>query len=157
MSSTVGTEIDRNLPAAADFAYRLRELLGDASTAILTIAGGPAGMGSCPLLIQSLDESATLWLLSSRRAMATMKIITEHPLALVIIPARTGRHLVLHGRGLRPAEIPYTSATHWPDGLRAWFPRGPEDSNLRLLEIPITGADCWDGLVHRRIEPVPAT
>jgi len=140
----------------ADFAYRLSELLGSASIAVLTAPGGYTNGVSCPLLIQRVDESATVWLLSSQRAVHALALGHEHPLALVIIPTQPGRHLVLHGRGFQPADGSDTAAAHWHDGFRAWFPKGPEDPDLLLLKIPIVGADCWDGVIHRRIEPVPA-
>lgn len=131
--------------AAAESRAHLWELIKDIRFAMFTTRHANGHLHSRPMTTQNsrLDEDSSLWFFMARgdepvadlQADATVNIVYAHP----------GKDSYVSVSGeARVVEDAQKKRQLWNKAAEAWFPGGPEDPQLALVEVGILHASYWD-------------
>ena len=117
-------------------------LIKGAHTAVLVTVGPEGALQSRPMGCVQKQFEGDLWFLTFRRSSKIAEISTDdRVLVSYANPARydyvsvSGRAHVLDDRP-KIREL-------WFEGLRAWFPDGPDSPDLALIEVEAEEASYW--------------
>lgn len=127
---------------------RFEDLLERFDHAMLVSVAREGGLHARPMAIADSDGAALSFATSSRSAKAAE--ITMRPEVAVVMQA-AGAYLAISGTA-RLAEDRARIERLWQDNWRPWFPEGPSDPSLVLIEIDPDRAEYWDRTGARRLE-----
>lgn len=122
----------------------LRDLVGDARVAMLTTLDDDGAPWSRPMgLQQPEDFDGTLFFFTRADSEKVEHIGRNSKVGIAFAQpgdqeyvAMAGTASVLNDRA-KIEEL-------WSAPVRAWFPDGPEDPNLRLIRVDVDRAEYWD-------------
>ncbi|HEX5214613.1 MAG TPA: pyridoxamine 5'-phosphate oxidase family protein [Vicinamibacterales bacterium] len=125
------------------------EMLRTFDTTMLVTVGGEHQIHARPMAIAEVEEDGAIWLLTSA---SSRKIdeITEDARTLLVCGNGHGRQLSISGRG-RVVVDPGRVRRLWKEPYRAWFPEGPDVSDIALLAIDPLMAEFWDASGANRV------
>ena len=128
---------------------KLRELLGSFSTAMLITRSPDDRLQARPMDLLNVDETGTVWFLSSddsgkiheidRDTRAHLVFQKEHTLYVSV----DGIASISRDRQ-RIGEL-------WREPFRAWFPGGKEDPGISLIAVQPHGAEYWDSQGWKKV------
>ena len=126
------------------------ELLHHFKYGMLTTHGASGELHARPMALAHVDEVGDLWLLSDIQSEKVGEIACDDRVSVSMQAGQ--RFVAMHGRG----EVVHDAAqvrNLWHESWRAWFPQGPEDTNLVLLRIRTAQGEFWDheGLNRARV------
>jgi general stress protein 26 len=104
----------------------------------------PGGLRARPLEARPDRDAGIIWFLTDLRSGKDEEIAAAPDIGLVFIDAGDKAYLSITGR----AEIvrDTAKAAHiWKSTDQVWWPGGPEDPTLRLLQVEPRTAEQWDG------------
>jgi general stress protein 26 len=132
-----------NLPA--DDYPKLKELVEEIRTTMMTTADADGTLRSRPLQTLRYGEDGALWFFTSKRAAKiagaaadasrvnlSYANLTKHDYVSI-----SGRATLLQDRKLMEGL--------WSEGVELFFPQGINDPDLALLRVDIDKAEYWDG------------
>lgn len=128
------------------------DLLARFDHAILVTIAGDGSLHARPMAIaarQDGEEGGKLYFATSS-ASAKAGEIAGLPRVAVTMQAE-GVYLAVSGMATLVADPPRVRAL-WQKPWKLWFPDGPEDPRLVLLEVEPERAEYWDRTGMRRIE-----
>lgn len=126
-------------PAAAR--DRFIELLCSFDTGMLITHGSDGGLHARPMAVARCDDDGTLLFATSSHS-AKAEEIRDSPDATATFQS-AGRFVALSGRA-RLIEDRSLIEELWSPGWRIWFPEGPSDPTLRILELRGERGELWD-------------
>ena len=130
---------------------KLDQLIRDLKFAMLTTMDANDELVSRPLTTLEVDFNGTLWFMVAADA-PFVRDVEDHPeVNLAYASPEQGKFVSVSGVGrvLRDTE---KARQLWNVAASIWFPHGPEDPNLAVLEINVEKAEYWDspgGTVQR--------
>jgi general stress protein 26 len=123
---------------------KVREILGDFSTAMLVTHSEEAGSFSHarPMEVASVDENCDVWFFTGRDSPKLDEI--KHDKRVLLTFQRDHKlYLTLSGE----AEIVYDRSRIselWKEPFKVWFPGGVDDPSLTLVRVRAKQAEYWD-------------
>ena len=123
----------------------LWELIEDIKFAMFTTRHGNGHLHSRPMTTQNshLDENASLWFFMSRRSDAVADLAGEPSVNVVYADPGADSYVSVSGNAAVVDNLGKKEAL-WSKMAEAWFPGGPSDPDLALVEVRITHANYWD-------------
>jgi general stress protein 26 len=123
----------------------LWELIEDIKFAMFTTRHGNGHLHSRPMTTQNshLDENASLWFFMSRRSDAVADLASEPSVNVVYADPGADSYVSVSGNAAVVDDLAKKQAL-WSKLSEAWFPGGPGDPDLALVEVRITHANYWD-------------
>ena len=123
----------------------LWELIEDIRFAMFTTKHSNGHLHSRPLTTQNseLDENSSLWFFVSRRSDTVADIAAQPQVNVVYADPGDDSYVSVSGDALVVDNLAKKEAL-WNKAAEAWFPGGPTDPDLALLEVRITHANYWD-------------
>ncbi len=106
----------------------------------------PSGMlHSHPLTTQNkaMDEGATLYFFISRTSEIATQIVHDDRINVAYIDSGQDVYVSVSGRAMIVEDMAKKEAL-WSAMAKAWFPEGPTDPNLALLQVQISHAEYWN-------------
>ncbi len=129
--------------ASSAQATRLRDLIGDMKFAMLTTRSVDGTLSSRPMTTLETEFDGTLWFLAAADSLKAMDIEERPKVNLAYAAPERGRYVsvagtarVLHDRA-KAREL-------WHPQFQTWFPDGPDDENVAVLQVEIASADFWE-------------
>ncbi len=119
----------------------LRQILARFDHAMLVSRDEEGGLRSRPMAVAGTEQDGCLWFMTSA-ASGKCEELERDPHVNVAMQARgvflsvSGRARMLHDRE--------RAAALWSEKQRVWFPGGPGDESLLLLEVVPRMAEYWD-------------
>jgi general stress protein 26 len=134
---------------------RLWELIGDLRFALVTTRDADGRLHSRPLTPQNepWNRSRTLQFFVSAGSSVAAEVALDDRVTVGFADLHSGRFVSLSGSA-RVRDDPPRQAELWSAMARAWFPGGADEAELRLLEVHIETAECWDMRANRMV-PLP--
>lgn len=127
---------------------KLYEILREYDDVMLVTMRQDGQMHARPMHVAGLDRNCDLWFLSGEdekvdeiRANPTAQVVAQDGNDSWI--ALTGRVEIIDDRG-RVEEL-------WKEPYRAWFPRGKDDPNIRVLAFRPSHGEYWAQRGTRKI------
>ena len=123
----------------------LWELIEDIKFAMFTTRHGNGHLHSRPMTTQNshLDENASLWFFMSRRSDAVADLAGDPSVNVVYADPGADSYVSVSGNAAVVDNLGKKEAL-WSKMAEAWFPGGPSDPDLALVEVRITHANYWD-------------
>jgi len=102
-------------------------------------------MHSQPLTTQNknMDEGNRLYFFVSRSSDVATKIIQDDNVNVAYADTGSDSYVSVSGKALIVEDLEKKEAL-WTPMAKAWFPGGPTDPDVALLEVVISHAEYWD-------------
>lgn len=120
---------------------RFIERLCDFDTGMLVTRGTDGGLHARPMAVARCDDDGTLLFATSAQS-GKAEEIRDCPDATATFQ-ESGRFVTLSGRA-RLIDDRALIERLWSPAWRLWFPEGPTDPSLRVLELAGRRGELWD-------------
>ena len=94
-------------------------------------------------LNSSLDEDSSLWFFMSRSNEAVADILKDPVVNVAYVDPGSNSYVSVSGNAA-VVEDSAKKAQLWSKMADAWFPQGPNDPDLALIQVRIVHANYWD-------------
>ncbi|MDB5589938.1 pyridoxamine 5'-phosphate oxidase family protein [Enterovirga sp.] len=124
-------------------AKKLYELIKDIRIAMMTSVEPDGSLHSRPMYSHTTDPSGDLWFFSRARAPKVGELRKDSQINLAYADTSAQTYVSVSGT----AEIVTDKGKVkelWSEGLRTWFPNGPEDPDIALIRVHPSGGEYWD-------------
>ncbi|HVS47054.1 MAG TPA: pyridoxamine 5'-phosphate oxidase family protein [Verrucomicrobiae bacterium] len=122
---------------------RLNEMIRGIEIAMLTTVAKDGSLHSRPMATNEVDPDGTLWFFTRRDSAAAMESRAEcRANASYSDPARS-LYVTVSGNA-RLVNDRKKMQDLWDPRLAAWFPKGTDDPEMRLLRVSMERAEYWD-------------
>jgi general stress protein 26 len=122
---------------------KLAELIADIKFAMLTTRADDGTLRSRPMTTQQVEFDGTLWFLTGQATDKTSEIAHDQQVNLSYVDADDNRFVSVAGRA-RIFDDRAKARDLWSPAYKAWFPKGLDDPDLRVLRVDVSGAEYWD-------------
>ena len=124
---------------------KLWELIKDTKFGMFTHQHAGGMLHSQPLTTQNkaMDEGATLYFFVPRKGEIAEHAVEHDQVNVAYANPGNDRYVSVSGQALIVEDMGKKEAL-WSSMAKAWFPGGPTDPNLALLQVRITHAEYWD-------------
>ena len=145
MSTTVST-------APADH-KKLWDLIKDIRFGMYTHRHASGMMHSMPLTTQNKaqDEGNLLYFFVARTSDAAMQVAHDDNVNVSYTSPSDDSYVSVSGK-VKILEDMAKKETLWTPMAKAWFPGGPADPNVALLEVRIGHAEYWDVKASKMVQ-----
>lgn len=122
---------------------KLGRLIKGSSTGMFATRLTSVPFHVCPMQVQQVDDEGVLWFFSGADSTHNAHIVTDPRVQVIFTNTSDYEFLTVYGR----AEI-LTDRSKieelWDPTVKAWFPGGQDDPNLRLIRVIPEDAHYWD-------------
>ena len=124
---------------------KLWELIKDTKFGMFTHQQVGGMLHSQPLTTQNkaMDEGATLYFFVPRKGEIAEHAVEHDQVNVAYANPGNDSYVSVSGQALIVEDMGKKEAL-WSSMAKAWFPGGPTDPNLALLQVRITHAEYWD-------------
>jgi general stress protein 26 len=109
---------------------------------LTTLSGG--GFRARPVAARVNRDQALIYVVTDVRSLKTEEIENTPDVGLIFVDAKQNAYLSITGRATVLRDIGKISEV-WRKTDDLWWPGGPEDPNVCLLQIAPALAELWDG------------
>ncbi len=133
------------MPEEKSDVQKLCPLIKDTRFGVFTCRHASGLLHGNPLTTQnrSLDEGSPLYFFMARNSEIASQIEQDARINVAHASPGDDRYLSVSGDAAMVEDKPRKEAL-WSPMAKAWFPEGPGDANLALLEVRIRHAEYWD-------------
>lgn len=140
--STAGSATDHDHTQERE---HLWSMIKDIRFAMFTARHANGHLHAWPMTTQnqSIDEDTSLWFFMSRRGEPVQELMADGQVNVAYADPSADRYVSVSGTA---AVVEDAAEKHrlWSKMAEAWFPGGPEDPDLALVQVRITHASYWD-------------
>ena len=129
-------------PSSAQ-AQRLRDLIRDVKYAMFTTRSADGTLNSRPMTTLQTEFDGSLWFIASADSLKAADIEQRPDVNLGYAAPDDGRYVSVCGAA-RVLHDAAKARELWRPEFDAWFPNGPEDANVAVLQVEIASADYWE-------------
>lgn len=126
-----------------DSVERLNAMIDSVEIAMLTSVGKDDTLHSRPMTVQAVQDDGTVWFFTSRTASAAYESKENCRVNVSYVDAKRSVFISISGTASL-SDDREKMAHLWDPRLSAWFPKGLDDPDLRLLCVEIESAEYWD-------------
>ncbi len=136
---------EKNFTDPVEARTKLWELIKDIRFAMFTTRHANGHLHSRPMTTQnsSIDEDSSLWFFMARDDDPVADLTADPTVNLVYADPGADSYVSVSGKA-RVVENLDKKRQLWSKPAEAWFPGGPENANLALVEVQIVHAHYWD-------------
>lgn len=128
---------------------KLRELVDKIDIGMLcTYPGDDGYVHSVPMSRQEIDEQGNIWYLFSANSETYKNLQRDKKISILF--AHVGDYNFLSINGI--ATISRDEARidkYWNKFVEAWFEKGKDDPNIRVLKVNVEDAQYWDNKTNK--------
>lgn len=118
------------------------DLIKDAHTALLVTVGGDGALDARPMGCLQKEFDGILWFFTFRHSSKLRQIGKDDRVLVAYVKPEKYEYVAVSGRA-SIVEDQQKLKELWFEGLRVWFPTGPEDPELTMLAVDVEKADYW--------------
>jgi general stress protein 26 len=119
------------------------DLIKDIRAAMLVTRDAQGAMSARPMSAANKDFTDRLWFMTSADS-PKLEEIRAVPLVLVAYSDPKAQNYVsVRGTARIVTDVEKIKEL-WSEAARVWFPRGPEESDIALIEVMVDTAEYWD-------------
>jgi general stress protein 26 len=129
---------------------KIRDLIKDIRVAMLTTVGEDGTLHSRPMMTQGAEFDGTVWFLTGQDTAKAAEVAGHRSVNVSYAQPDANRYVSLSGLATIVRD-PQKAGQLWSPLHRAWFPQGPDDPNLALLQIDVQSAQYCDTASGRMV------
>lgn len=124
---------------------KLREMIKEIDLCMLTTVDESDDLHSRPMSLNAdVDETGNLWFFTSENSHKVSEIDRTPNVNVSFIDTRKQHYVSISGMAELVTDRQKIKEL-WKPVLKAWFPDGPEQSDIALLKVNVRKAEYWDG------------
>jgi general stress protein 26 len=128
---------------------KLRVLVKGISICMLTTQHD-GELRSRPMMTQDIGEDGHIYFFTKAETAKVCEI--ESDAHVNVAYAKPDDHLYVSASGIATAYVDVEFAReHWNPMLNTWF-EGPDDPDLRMIRVKLTGAEYWDSPGNKMVQ-----
>lgn len=131
------------IPASQDDQHKLWKRLADLRIAMLTTNDRDGTLSARPVSTMQVEPDGTLWFFVAANGGIATDLARNPNVHLCFMDVGDDVYVWLRGTGTIVHDLAKVKEL-WSALAGAWFPGGPEDSNLGLLQVKVVRGDYWD-------------
>jgi general stress protein 26 len=128
--------------SSADQKQKVWNLIRGAHSALLVTIAQDGTIDSRPMGCLQSDFDDTLWFLTFRHSLKIDEVRTDNRVLVSYAKPSEYEYVSLSGRAT-VLEDNEKLKELWFEGLRVWFPNGPDDPEIALLAVHVEQAKYW--------------
>ena len=128
---------------SSDSIKRLNEMIGDIEVAMVTTIADDGTLQSRPMATQPVLEDGTVCFFASTASQRSFLSEENAYANISYVDAKRSVYISISGTASLMDDRE-TLKKLWDPGAAAWFPKGLDDPDLRLLCLQIERAEYWD-------------
>jgi len=105
---------------------------------------------SIPMSRQEVDDQGYIWFLFSAESDTYQHLQQNKEVSLTFADIKSYEFLSINGTGEVSRDVARIDK-YWNDMIAAWFEKGKEDPNIRILKITPGEAHYWDNKTNKLI------
>jgi general stress protein 26 len=124
-------------------AAKLYDLIKDVRFVMMTTLDDDGTLNSRPMYSHAADKAGDLWFFTRLSSPKMAEIRHESQVNLAYADPSSQTYVSVAGR----AEIVRDKARikeMWSEGVRVWFPKGPDDPDIALIRVHPEKGEYWD-------------
>ena len=122
---------------------KLRDLMKDIRIAMLTTVDEQGVLRSRPMATQEVEFDGDLWFFTSQDTLKVGEINHYRQVNVAYVSAGDERYVSVMGSADVIHDV-FKMKELWKPVMKAWFPEGLDDPNLRLIRVNVEQAEYWD-------------
>jgi len=122
---------------------RFKDLVHDIPFAMFTTVTADGSLRSRPMVASSEAFDGALWFFSRANSPLAQEIAAHSAVSVTYVSAPEDRFVSVSGRA-EMVTNPARAAQMWNPSCGSWFAGGPQDPDLTLIRIAVTGVEFWD-------------
>lgn len=122
---------------------KLGEMIRDIKYAMLTTVDAEGALRSRPMATQNEEFDGELWFYTKASAPKVDEVEHDHHVNLSYSHPDDQRYVSISGTA-RLVRDEDKKKQLWSAPMKAWFPKGPEDPEVALLQVTVDKAEYWD-------------
>ena len=130
---------------------KLYEMIEDIGIAMLTTASADGTLRSRPMATQPTEIDGHLWFFTAADTGKVDEIQREHHVSVSYAAPARDRYVSVCGFASVIRDEAKIKKL-WQPSMRPWFPDGPDDPNLALLDVRIEEAEYWDHTSSKMVQ-----
>lgn len=138
------------MPKKQDDTTKIGDLIRGIRVAMLTTMDGE-DLRSRPMATLDQPFDGTLWFFTQRSAPKADEIVHDRRVNVSFVDPGDQRYVSLSGKASIVRDVAKNRAL-WSPALNAWFPGGPEDRDLALVQIQVDAAEYWETTANRMVQ-----
>ncbi len=122
---------------------KIQELIKDVHIAMLTTVAEDGTLRSRPMANPDNPFDGVLWFVTRNDSGKTDEIRHDSEVLVSYAEPKDGKYIALSGRAaiVRDKGLIHN---HWTPAAKAWFPDGPDDPAVALIQVHIDSAEYWE-------------
>jgi len=105
---------------------------------------------SIPMSRQEVDDHGNIWFLFSAESDTYQHLQQNKEVSMTFADVSSYEFLSINGTG-EVSQDPARIDKYWNDMIAAWFEKGKQDPNIRILKITPAEAHYWDNKTNKLI------
>lgn len=126
-----------------DHVERLNAMIETIEIAMLTSVGEDDSLHSRPMMVQEVRDDGTAWFFTHSAASAAYESEENCRVNVSYVDRKRSIYISISGTATLCDDRAKMDEL-WDPRLSAWFPKGLDDPDLRLLCVQIDRAEYWD-------------
>jgi general stress protein 26 len=128
---------------------RVWDIIEKTAVCMLTTRGA-AGLRARPLEARPERAAGLIFFVTDARGSKDDEIAAAHDIGLTFVDPQAKAYLSITGRG-EVYRDPRKAAAIWKKTDDVWWPDGPGDPHVRVLQVSPSLAELWDGPSSRLV------
>ncbi len=129
--------------SSLDDKQKVWELIKDIKIALMVTTGDGGQMRGRPMAALNKDFNGRLWFASREHAPKLDEIEGNAHVLLAYSEPKSQDYVSVAGHASIHRDTSKMKEL-WSEGLRVWFPKGPDDPELALICVEVDSAEYWD-------------
>ncbi len=122
---------------------KIQELIKDIHIAMLTTIADDGSLRARPMANPNSPFNGVLWFVTRNDSEKTDEIRHDSEVLVSYAEPKDGKYIALSGRAAIVQDRQLIHE-HWTPAAKAWFPDGPDDPAVSLIQIKIDSAEYWE-------------
>jgi general stress protein 26 len=127
------------------------ERLAHTRIAVLVTLSEDHGLRGRPLTTQRIEPEARLWFFVAKDSDAAAEVAANPRVLVMYANEDEAFYASLTGIAKLVTDAELARAM-WSTVDEAWFPGGPDDSNLAILRVDLDHGECWEPTTNRMMQ-----
>lgn len=123
----------------------------DTRFAFFTTLSEGNGLRARPLTTQKVENEDTIWFFIARDSELARDVAANPRTLVTYSNAEDGFYASIAGSA-RVMVDPDKSRKMWSKLNEAWFPGGPDDPNLALLQVDVERGETWEPTTNKMVQ-----
>jgi general stress protein 26 len=121
----------------------LKRLIDGIPVAMVTTLATDDALCSRPMLVERLEDDATLLFLTHLSSQKTGEVLRDPRVNVAFVADRGDRYVSISGTAAIAHDVARMREL-WNPTYRAWFPGGPDDPDGAIFTVAIDRVEYWD-------------